>query len=1219
MAATILASAQNNTSGGGNSTAYVTAITTTLTASAIAGRRLIAIAGSSSTGYVNASGVALNSPVVTDSKGNTYTLIKSGDNDYPATPPTAGLAIAVYHTKQNVAPLVAGDTISVAYWQTNTYHAVGLYQPSVTLDTANAFDGGSGENVPASTANWYAQNPLLGGSTAVSVPLSGSITTVNNNVYLFGITMWQATGGATETNSPAFQPIETITFTGVSNKKYAITDKILSATSSTVTHTQTVTTSESVSILVPFRYTGAATQSLSASLALTANTAGTITETQSLSATLGVTNTSGNVLVKTAPITATLGITESALGDLYKLGTAKTLDASLTVTESTTSAINSIKSISSTLGVTESSTSNISAIHNLTATLGITASATGNLGGATTSIQASLTIIESNAVNMTIAGAPPVVTAWDGVYQTTKDLPYQYYTLNGVNGYQDLSGNGYNIASGYTESTRFSMLEGLYPGKLNNAVIPNVKKIMQPETRNQPFSIEFWIQPRENPLTTPLLNTTTNFNILSIGNNNISYTKDRFRFKISGISDYITEVFAPDATLRYHVVAVYTGSSIYCVVNGEQSVEISIPDSFAWTNIVSSITMNSNKISNLAFYSTALSVDRIFEKYTMVDKGEAYTNLCRIDGAEHFDCSSSKSTIDSISLPGNTLGLNAKNFIIDSYGRATTPLVNDINYVGGNPSYSGGVTLTTGKYLYVDNLDTIFSPNNGFIAGKFTLTTAIPARQYLITITDPDTLTYWSWYKAPSSGALFMETVTMDTDGTYSTTYTAYTSPIVTGSTSFAWVFSGSSIYMYSGAAGNALNLISGIDHIDQDITISENSRVYIGTNYDLTGGPSTNISNLAFSNQAADINVWTGQYTDLSDPSWVKLGSCMYKLGSTYGLAAAQTGTMTIYPYMVTNKIDTNGDILPVADTFFKINTIQEGNQMPFGTIAIPPSSSRSSYMYSGFSNPLINNGEKPYTNFDPANIKLNISLSTEDSSDWRPILNGIDLKNYSTRTLKASNSDSRLVALSSTAGHMFISDRAKQPTDPDAISGIVIPASGGTGLKIENDSATYLYGAIEFLYYAELDSNIGAVEIMCLSNSSPHRAILRSNLGITQTGSSAFSSVYLNGTQLVAGTYVTPNYGCWNHIIANITIPGAGNQVFLNSHSDGTKVSYLNGYDEVSLYASALSAAQVANHYAAALGRTYKPIDIIDSVSLQESIEPVLYSYNWSVNPVS
>jgi len=54
----------------------------------------------------NTGGVAPGGSAVTDSKGNTWTLLKQG---------TVGVANSLYATLQNVAPLAAGDVITVAY------------------------------------------------------------------------------------------------------------------------------------------------------------------------------------------------------------------------------------------------------------------------------------------------------------------------------------------------------------------------------------------------------------------------------------------------------------------------------------------------------------------------------------------------------------------------------------------------------------------------------------------------------------------------------------------------------------------------------------------------------------------------------------------------------------------------------------------------------------------------------------------------------------------------------------------------------------------------------------------------------------------------------------------------------------------------------------------------------------------------------------------------
>jgi hypothetical protein len=291
----------------------------------------------------------------------------------------------------------------------------------------------------------------------------------------------------------------------------------------------------------------------------------------------------------------------------------------------------------------------------------------------------------------------------------------------------------------------------------------------------------------------------------------------------------------------------------------------------------------------------------------------------------------------------------------------------------------------------------------------------------------------------------------------------------------------------------------------------------------------------------------------------------------------------------------------------------------MPIGTINRPSTTSRTAMLYSGFQNTLINNGEVAGTDFSPGEISIDLNLSTSDSDEWRPIFNGLDLKSYSIKKILSSNSHSYLTPVSQTSGHIFISDYDRPSTDPDPLSGILIPISGGPGIMLENELADYSYSTIEFLYYVEYNVSIGSVEIMCLKNSSPHRAILRSNLGITQTGSGAFSTVYLNGTPLVAGTYTQPQYGSWNHIVAVTSTRVSGNQLFLNSHGGGTSPSSGNGYDGLAVYQFELTATQVANHYAVAMGRDYSQIDTIETLSIDQNIEPILYSYNWMVSSVS
>jgi len=908
---------------------------------------------------------------------------------------------------------------------------------------------------------------------------------------------------------------------------------------------------------------------------------------------------------------AVTGTTSATMGGNQTISTSATLG----ITSASPNSFYSARNTSSTLGVTSAPSATMGGGINISASLGVS-STSSNTSYFIRPISVISPILSQFSSTLTTQGSAPVVTEWNGLHQVMLDKPYQYYTFSGTNGNKDISGNANHITSGYTNTIRFPIVPGLYPGTLSNVQIPNVKNIMQPATRNQPFTIEFWVQPANNQLLNSSLNSSNIFTILSIVNTEISYYRDRFRFRVSGTSQHMAEVFAPYPDRRYHVALIYTGSSIHCVVNGEPSDEIVVSDSFQWLDAASSIVGNATTISNLAFFDRAIPVNRIKDRYESIIGIDGYKDICLIDGAEFFDCISSQSIIDSATINSNFIPDNSKNFIIDSRNRITLPQIKDINHVPGNPTYVNGILLSAGKYLWKDNVSTIFSTESGYIAGKFITTSAPTTRQYLLTITNPSIATTWSWY-IYGSGVINLETVVTDTSGVQTITITPYQTAVPTGLQAFAWIFYAGTIKLYSGGAANALNTIGGISTVSIPISISNDSTMYVGTNYDQTYGPPPNVDNLAFSNSVPNSVIWSGAYADLSDPTYAALASCMYQFNSS--LAAYQVGSMKVYPQLVSSQVDSGGAQIAIADTFFTTRSAQEQALMPVGTINRPSTTSRTAALYSGFQNTLINNGEVAGTHFSPGEISIALQLSTNDSDDWRPIFDGLDLKSYSTKKILSSNSHSYLIPVSQTSGHIFISDNDKPSTDPDPLSGILIPTSGGPGIMLENELADYSYSTIEFLYYAEYNGSIGSVEIMCLKNSSPHRAILRSNLGITQTGSGAFSAVYLNGTPLVAGTYTPPQYGSWNHIVAITSSKVSGNQLFLNSHGDGTSASSGNGYDGLAVYGSQLTATQVANHYAVAMGRDYSPIDGIETISIDQYVEPVLYSYNWLVTSAS
>ena len=800
------------------------------------------------------------------------------------------------------------------------------------------------------------------------------------------------------------------------------------------------------------------------------------------------------------------------------------------------------------------------------------------------------------------------------------DLPISYYTLSGGSGNTDISGNSNNISSGYAATSYFPIVPGLTPGTLSAASITNDRKIMQPGYEDAAFSIEFVIQPYTTPLTNSTLSAQTITNIAVVGSSGVSYYRDRFRFSIDGTSPSHVDAFAPQKNNRYHVVAIYTGSTFYLIVNGVISDLQQVPDNFTFATVSSAIVCTSTVISNLAIYDRPLSSAVVARHYQSSQFEHSHANLSIADGAQYIECVNDVTTMDRKIFRLDDVPPDARNLVTNQYGRITLPLVNDIVYVGGTPAYSNGITLGSGKYLYKDNLGSLLSSSSGYIAGKFTVSSNPGAKQYMVTIYNPAIRTYWSWY-INTSGIPSIDVVVIDGDDAATTTTYAYTTAISTGSRNIAILFNSGYVSLYSDGAANALNAYSGSSTIPLDVRVDNETIAYIGVGYQLTGLPSTTVANLAFGKSYPASPEWGGTYTDLTDATLgLKPAACMYTFGGTTGLAASQRGFMTIRPTLEPSQTDSGGVPSVIDDTYFKMIAVEESTIQPAATLTtsgVP----RTGTVYSGQEISVITNGDVPGTNYNVYGLSLDIELLAADSELWRPEIESIDLRTYSNRSTYSINSAARIDAVSS-VGHRFISSGDLLSTDPSAESGLLVRTSG-PGFKVVNpgvDGSTnkYLYGAIEFLYYAEYDAGIGTTEILCINNpasAGTEKSIVRTASGLTPTTGSVFASVYLNGTSISLGSATVPIYNTWNHIVANITTPVNAHQVFFNCHYDGTKISKLSGYDNIGLYNNQLTATQVQDHYSAAKGLITKPIGDVETLSMAENIEPVPYSYSWSV----
>jgi hypothetical protein len=114
-------------------------------------------------------------------------------------------------------------------------------------------------------------------------------------------------------------------------------------------------------------------------------------------------------------------------------------------------------------------------------------------------------------------------------------------------------------------------------------------------------------------------------------------------------------------------------------------------------------------------------------------------------------------------------------------------------------------------------------------------------------------------------------------------------------------------------------------------------------------------------------------------------------------------------------------------------------------------------------------------------------------------------------------------------------------------------------------------------------------------------------------------FSSTYVNG---VAASPTAANLplGKWVHVLCNLTTPTA-NPVYLNRNYNDTQPRGQNSFGYLTLYSTALSAAQVTARYAAYTGGVRLTIADADQVAISEDTnvdQPealLLYSHAWSI----
>jgi hypothetical protein len=738
----------------------------------------------------------------------------------------------------------------------------------------------------------------------------------------------------------------------------------------------------------------------------------------------------------------------------------------------------------------------------------------------------------------------------------------------------DVSGFGSSAFSGGL--TTWGIMPVSYVSAASGTVT-NTPKICSGLVNGLAFTFSF--------LTSPLrAGNNTNTLMGSSTTSRVYFDYDRVVFEVVDTNGTVYHAWKQVTSIDacYHIEAVYAINSIYVIVNGVAGDSTALPTTFSWGTI-GTITIGAG-VSHPAVFSRAVTELEARDRYNASLESHDFEDVCVRDGAFYWDMTQFSNQIASDVMLGAGdwdygINFNCKTDKLGNLTMAPQPrLSTALAGVAVSPTFNTN-RLILGSTAYATRAATAALSNTGFVIAGTVNSTLAGADKWVVTLLDNRTGSSWGW-KVSSAGVITLVTRTVGADGVETITNYAYTTAVAANFNFAIWMEPGQ-VLLHAGGAGAAINQYSGQNYIQTPITISSDTTIILGSNYDYTGIGSDFLNEIYFYQYLPSAASFSSNYDNLLSTT---LSTVYYLLDTNVYPKAIGTWQYTMaFPYSGT-YVDHHIDWGGAESTFLTVATSYNGSGF---------TNASKSDLIPNFPQTGTLGGAQP---LGPLVVKA--TITTDD--DHLGFLDFVSLRVFKNVDIKAMNSD----RLATTATYNWISD----PANMRPFIGVDRPNMKITGTqRWEFESGNYKT--------IELVSRIrsGTGEILCFRDNAGGTEISITITGTTLTWT-GFTAVYVNGLSVAASS--TVDITAVLHITATLSA-GLTSKFSIARHYADTGTSPVMDVMGVACYSNVLTAAQVLEHFQASRGLIVGSHTSVDSITISDSINPTLYSYKWELVP--
>lgn len=783
--------------------------------------------------------------------------------------------------------------------------------------------------------------------------------------------------------------------------------------------------------------------------------------------------------------------------------------------------------------------------------------------------------------------------------------PYSYYTLSGSTGNQDILDRGPTLTPAYySDPTTPEFYQQHVPGYPSSIVYganytPD-RSFGVTGTENKAFSYDLW---------------NDSYYLIDSG----TYEQDSMfiieqgsNFLVVDSKNIVVEFGATDPTktvgLSYynedpweakHIGVIWGVSSATLFINGLAVDFVSVPTGFEFSNTTAAMTITSGgSSSHFAFYDRIISDEEIAEKYLYKDQLTSHAEACYLDGGDVIEMWGPQTNYTDIVIDDEFGSAGSLNKNIDSRGWHAPLEVDKFVLSTGTLSQTAAHTvLGAGQYLSI--------PAAGYLStGSWAISietnddNSRAGNEYLFTIfNDTETLEAY----VTSGGSLVVKRTELLSDGTSDIDTFTYDTTVVTNGRKFVFVYRDGRLFVKSGATGTVLNTVSAATSILTSISITPETFLYIGTSPDKTGNAVQAIKNVYLHRASISDDLTLGDF-DFYQNEYYSRG--YWPLNNVSGLRGSAAQKLITQPYIVEdsailnaymiNKKSYNSDI---------ILTTSEGTFTTREPIAAVPSSV---IPYSGVVG----------VDLDAQIVSLELDHKTENLAgrtySGTPGALSTTLRLFTNRRADALGSQS-YVNLTG-AGACWMNGENTTTMMHNKYAGTYFE-SGSVGGPVEDplvDGSTirYEYRAFEFLMYID-GPTVNTGNIISIYNGTTEY-YFRVGTTLIETN---FSTCKLNG---VTTTDYTELMDKWIHVYIELPSLIQDRQVYVGKAYNGASYANGIGIKNLAMYDAALSSTKQDEHFQCFTGRFYSNVNVVDSVSVAENAQPLLYSVAWTNNVV-